>query len=310
MSNIMNNLTRTFNRASFKIKKHSPEILIVGGVIGVVASGILACKATLKVNDVVNTAKENINGIHECAERGCTPAGQEYTADDAKKELTVVYAQTGVEFIKLYAPSVILGTLSIGGILTSNNILRKRNLALVTAYTVMDKGFKEYRGRVVERFGEALDRELKYDIKAKKVEEVVVDEETGKEKKVKKTIEVAKQDHWSDYSRFYDDGCKGFTDDPQKNLTFLKQVQNYANEVLRLNGYLFLNDVYDMLGIPRSSAGQIVGWIYDEKDPNGDNFVDFGIYDLYKEGCRDFVNGYEKVIILDFNVDGIIWNLI
>lgn len=308
--NLVNNMTRTFNKLGFQVRKHSPEILVVAGVVGAVTSAVMACKATLKVNEVVETSKHNIGKIHEAAERGCTEAGQEYTAEDAKKELTVVYAQTGVKFVKLYGPSIALGALSIASILTSNNILRKRNIALAAAYTVVDKGFKEYRGRVVERFGEALDRELKYNIKAQEVKETVVDEETGKKKTIKNTIAVAPQELYSDYARFYDDGCKGWTPDSAKNLTFLKQVQSYMNDLLRLRGYVFLNDVYEQLGIPHSAAGQIVGWIYNEKDPNGDNFIDFGIYDLYKEGARDFVNGYETAILLDFNVDGIIYNLI
>lgn len=309
--NIANSLTRTFHRTIFQVKKHSPEILIVTGVVGVVASAVMACKATLKVNDVLTEAKEDISKIHECAERGCTPAGEDYTVEDSKKELTMVYARTGVQFVKLYGPSLALGALSIGGILTSNNILRKRSVALAAAYTAVDKSFKEYRGRVVERFGEDLDRELKYNIKAKKIDDVVVDEETGKEKKVKKTVEVATIDDFSPYYRFYDDGCKGWTKDPQKNLTFLKQVQSYANDLLQIRGHLFLNEVYDMLGIPHSSAGQLVGWIYDEKNPHGANYVDFGLCNIYREKTRDFVNGIENVIILDFNVDeGEIYRLI
>ena len=116
-------------------------------------------------------------------------------------------------------------------------------------------------------------------------------------------------DEYSEYARFYDCGNEGWTKDPEYNLMFLRQQQNYANEKLKVNGHLFLNEVYDMLGIPRSKAGQVVGWIYDEKNPNGDNFVDFGIYDN-KDGNRRFVNGYEATILLDFNVDGVIYDLI
>lgn len=308
---LVNNLSRTFNKLGFQVKKHSPEILVVAGVAGVVTSAVMACKATLKVNEVVEESKFNIGKIHEATEKGCTPSGKPYTPEDSKKELAIVYAQTGAKFVKLYGPAVALGALSIGSILTSNNILRKRNVALAAAYTVVDRSFKEYRGRVVERFGEALDRELKYNIKAKEVKETVVDEETGKKKTVKSTVEVACPElAYSDYAKFFDDGCKGWVKDAELNLVFLKQVQSYANDLLRARGYLFLNDVYDMLGIHRTQAGQVVGWIYDEKNPNGDNYVDFGIYDLHKEGSRDFVNGYERTILLDFNVDGPIMNLI
>lgn len=308
--NLVNDITRSINKAGFKLKKHSPEILVVAGVAGVVASAVMACKATLKVNEVVKASKHDIAAIHEASEHGCTPAGQPYSQEDAKKELTIVYSQTGVKLVQLYGPSVVLGALSITGIVASHNILRKRNIALAAAYTVVDKGFKEYRGRVIERFGEALDRELKYNIKAQEVKETVVDEETGKKKTVKNTIETVGPELYSDYAKFFDDGCKGWTKDSEKNLVFLKQVQNYVNDKLRIQGYLFLNDVYDELGINRTKAGQVVGWIYDEKNPNGDNYIDFGIYDLYKEKSRDFVNGYERTILLDFNVDGPILNLI
>ena len=313
---IMNNITRTFNKAAFKFKKHSPEILVVAGVVGVVGSTIMACKATTKVNDILDDTKDQLDKIHEAGERlenGETlmlKDGEEYTVEQNKKDLTIVYAQTALKFAKLYAPSVIIGGLSITAILTGHNITRKRNIALAAAYTAVDKSFKEYRGRVVERFGEALDKELKYGIKSKEVDEVVTNED-GTESVVKKTVDVVDATNpmnVSEYARFFDDGCAGWTKDPEYNLMFLRDQQRYANDLLKSKGHLFLNEVYDLLGIPRTKAGQIVGWIYDEKHPNGDNFVDFGIYDTNKTANRDFVNGYERTILLDFNVDGNIWD--
>lgn len=303
---IMNKMPRIFHKAGFQLKKYSPEILVVSGVVGVVTSAIMACKATTKLNDILAETRETVEKIHEvAADESMT---EKYTQEDVKKDLTITYVQTGVKLVKLYAPSVILGTLSITGILASNNILRKRNVALAAAYATIDKSFKEYRSRVVERFGEEVDRQLKYNIKAQKIEETVVDPETGKEKKVKKTVEVTDLDGHSEYAKFFDDGCSGWTKDPEINLSFLRAQQQYANDKLRAQGYLFLNDVYDMLGIPRTKAGQVVGWIYDPDHPIGDNYVDFGIYDLHRPKARDFVNGYERVILLDFNVDGDILN--
>ena len=313
---IMNNITRTLNKAAFKFKKHSPEILVVAGVVGVVGSTVMACKATTKVNDILDDTKDQLDKIHEAGERlenGETlmlKDGEEYTVEQNKKDLTIVYAQTALKFAKLYTPSVIIGGLSITAILTGHNITRKRNIALAAAYTAVDKSFKEYRGRVVERFGEALDKELKYGIKSKEVDEVVTNED-GTESVVKKTVDVVDATNpmnVSEYARFFDDGCAGWTKDPEYNLMFLRDQQRYANDLLKSKGHLFLNEVYDLLGIPRTKAGQIVGWIYDEKHPNGDNFVDFGIYDTNKTANRDFVNGYERTILLDFNVDGNIWD--
>lgn len=307
---IMNTVTRSLHRVGFKFKKHSPEILVGAGIVGVVGSTIMACKATTKLDEILAEPKEKIETIHKFMEDPEeVPEGKDYSVEDGKRDLTIVYTQSALQVAKLYAPAVILGTVSIAAILGGHHILRKRNFALAAAYATIDKGFKEYRGRVIERFGEELDRELKYNIKAKEVEETVVNED-GTESTVKKTVSVANPSEYSDYARFFDDGCTGWTKDPEFNLMFLKDQQRYANDLLKTRGHLFLNEVYDMLGIPRCTAGQVVGWIYDEKQPIGDNFVDFGIYDIHNEAKRNFVNGYERTILLDFNVDGDIMNLI
>lgn len=308
MNNIVNSATKTFHRIGFKIKKHSPEILLVTGITGVVTSAVMACKATTKVDDIVEESKNTIDLIHEGMETG-NIRGVEYTEEDGKKDLSIVYVRTGVKFAKLYGPSVLLGLTSIGCILASNNIIHKRNVALSAAYTAIDRSFKGYRSRVIERFGENMDRELRYNIKTQEVKETVVDEETGKKKTVKSTVSVVDPNTHSDYAKFFDEYCAGWTKDAEYNLLFLRQQQNYANELLKSRGHLFLNEVYDMLGIDRTKAGNIVGWVYDEEHPIGDNFVDFGIYVLDNEKARDFVNGRERSILLDFNVDGDILSL-
>lgn len=298
---IVNAATGAFHKVAFKIKTHSPEILVVTGTVGVVVSTVMACKATTKASTILETAKEKIDTIHEVTES--PELDGKYTKDDARKDLAIVYTQTAVDFVKLYGPSVVMGAASIACILTSHNMMRKRNIALAAAYATVDRSFKEYRGRVIERFGDALDKELKYGIKAQEIEETVVDE-NGEEKVVKRTINVVDPNMHSEYARFFDDGCKGWEKNSEYNLMFLKGVQNWANERLKNRKHLYLNEVYEELGIPLTEAGHEVGWIYDEEHPNGDNFVDFGIYDLYNEKARDFVNGYERVILLDFNVDG------
>lgn len=307
---IMNTATRAFHRFGLKLKKHSPEILLVAGIGGTVASAVMACKATLKVNEVLDETKTNIDRIHTATETGVTEANKEYTAEDSKKDLTIVYIQTGVKLAKLYAPAIVVGGLSIGAILTSNNMLRKRNMALAAAYATVDRNFKDYRNRVVERFGKELDKELRYNIKAKEIEETIVHED-GSETTVKTTVNVVDGlEQYSEYAKFFDESCPGWTKDPELNLTFVRMQERNANDLLRSKGHLFLNEVHDMLGIPRTKAGQVVGWIYDEKHPIGDNCVDFGIYNLYSEAHRNFVNGYERTILLDFNVDGPIIDMI
>lgn len=300
---IPNSVSRSIHKVGFKLKKNSPEILIVAGVVGTIASAVMACKATLKVNAVVDEAKENIDRIHEAQEKGYTEAGEEYNAEDSKKDLALVYAQTGLKFVKLYGPSVALGALSLTGIVSSHHIIRKRNIGLAAAYAAVDKGFKDYRGRVIERFGKELDKELRHNIKTKEIDEIVVNED-GSEQVVKTTVNVVNPNDMSEFARFYDDGCTGWSKNPEHSLSYLKNVQNWANNRLQAEGFLFLNEVYEALGIPKTQAGQVVGWVYDEENPDVDNFVDFGITDVHNEKVRDFVNGYERVVLLDFNVDG------
>lgn len=303
---IMNKISRTFYKVGFELKKHSPEILVVAGVVGTVASAIMACKATTKVNDILDQTKKDVDNVHKVLEDE-NISEEEYSVEDSKKDLAIIYSQTAVKFVKLYGPSVLLGAASITSILCGHNILRKRNLALAAAYAAVDGSFKDYRKRVVDRFGKDLDRELRYNIKATEVEEKVTDE-NGKETTVKKIVNVPDTNMPSEFSRFFDEYCEAWTKDPELNLCFLRQQQNYANEKLKRQGYLFLNDVYHMLGFPKTQAGQTVGWLYDESNPNIDNYVDFGIYDLHNQAAHDFVNGRERSILLDFNVDGTILN--
>lgn len=304
---IIATLTRTFNRMGLKIKKHSPEILLVTGTVGVVASTVMACKATLKVEEIVDEAKEKIDTIHQVS---ADPAmAEKYSEDDGKKDLAIVYTQTAVKFIKLYGPSVTISVASLACMIGSNRILNKRNAALAAAYAAVDKSFKEYRGRVIERFGKQMDRELRYNIKAQEIEETTVDA-NGKETITKKTVDVMDPNSYSQYAIVFDDSNEGWDPDPERSKYFLIQQQNWANERLKSRGHLFLNEVYDMLGAKRTKAGAQVGWVYDEKNCEGDNFVDFGIFDTNSPKARDFVNGIEKVIVLDFNVDGYILDMI
>lgn len=301
-------ITRAISMASLKLKKHSPEILVVTGIIGGVTGAVMACKATTKVGDILDDAKDTIGIIHDGMENG-EIRGKEYTKEDGKKDLAITYVQTGFKVAKLYAPAVIVGGASIACIIGGHRILTKRNIALTAAFAGSEKAFKEYRERVVERFGKELDKELRYNIKAKEIEETITDE-NGEEKVVKSTVHEAEINEISDYARFFDESCSGWTKDPEFNLMFLRRQQDYANEKLRKRKYLFLNEVYAMIGLPATKAGQIVGWVYDEKNPVGDNYVDFNIYNGNSERARMFVNGQERSILLDFNVDGNILDLL
>lgn len=296
---IMKSVNGVASKTVMKLKKHSPEILVMAGIAGTVVSAVLACKATTKVAEILDETKGTLDTIHEGMETGAIN-GQEYTTEDGKKDTVVVYAQTGMKLAKLYAPAIILGTLSITSILASNNILRKRNVALGAAYAAIDKSFKEYRGRVIERFGEQVDTELKYGIKAKKFEEIEVDPETGKEKKVKKTVMVADPNLQSDYAVYFDSKSRNYETNPDYNRMFLKAQQAFANDKLQTRGHLFLNEVLDDLDLPRTPAGQIVGWTKDGPD----GYVNFRIVEVERE-TED--GRHEPALLLDFNVEGNIW---
>lgn len=296
---IMKSVTGVASKTVMKLKKHSPEILVVAGIAGTVVSAVLACKATTKVAGILDETKGTLNTIHDGMETGAIN-GKEYTTEDGKKDTAVVYAQTGMKLAKLYGPAIILGTLSVTSILASNNILRKRNVALGAAYAAIDKSFKEYRGRVIERFGEQVDTELKYGIKAKKFEEIEVDPETGKEKKVKKTAMVADPNLQSDYAVYFDNKSRNYENNPDYNRMFLKAQQAFANDKLQTRGHLFLNEVLDDLDLPRTPAGQIVGWTKDGPD----GYVNFRIVEVERE-TED--GRHEPALLLDFNVEGNIW---
>jgi hypothetical protein len=302
-----------FRKAGFQLKKHSPEILVVAGVVGTVVSAVMACKATTKVGEIVEKAKHDIDLIHDLVAN--EDMAEQYTKSDEKKDLVITYTQTGVKLIKLYAPAVILGVLSITGILASNNMLRKRNMALAAAYASIDKGFKEYRSRVVERFGQEVDKELRYNLKAKKIEEVI--DEDGIEKKVKTNIRVADGKTLGEYSFIFDDLNPHWEKNGDFNRMFLGAQQQYANDRLRAHGYLFLNDVLKDLGFEPTQTGQFVGWLYDPDNPlkTGDGYVDFGVYETYLEdaieektavilGRTPNKETYRRAVVLEFNVDG------
>lgn len=287
---------QTFGKMSFALKRHSPEILLVTGIVSAIGGTVLACKATTKASEIVKSTKEEVEMIHECMEN--PELSTEYTKEDSQKDLAITYTKCAVKLAKNYAPAVAVGVFSLGCILASHNILRQRNMAFAAAYATLDKSFKSYRERVADELGNEVENKFRHNIKAMEVTETLVDAETGEEKTVTKTVETTDLP-WSEYSRFFDEGNPNWEKNADFNLMFLHSQQTYANQLLRARGYLFLNEVYDALGFPKTKAGQIVGWIY-----NGNNEIDFGIYDISKQSTRDFINGYERTFLMDFNVDG------
>lgn len=315
---LINTVTRSVNRFGLKMKKHTPEILVVTGVVGVVTSTVMACRATTKLDAVIENAKFEVNAVHAAKEKGEVKITNpdtdkvevvEYTDEDHKQDLARVYIRNGLKVAKLYGPSVAVGVASITCILASVNMMHKRNVALSAAFAALNTDFKEYRERLTERLGNEFDRELRFDIKAKEVDEIVTDE-NGEETTVKTIVNVPTIAQYSEYARCFDETCINWERSATHNKAWLISVQNAMNDLLRTRGHVFLNEVYDALGFMRTKAGNIVGWVYDKEHPIGDNAIDFGIWNLNCEANRRFVNGYEKSIWLDFNVDGEILDLI
>ncbi len=284
----------TIKRGAYRglliLKKHSPEILTAVGVVGSVATTVLASRATLKA---VPFVEEILMEIQETKRFG--------RLDDREtvRKLKKIYLRAVLGLAKFYGPSVTLGLASISSIIAAHGIMRKRNVALLAAYKAIESAFGEYRKRVIEEFGEDKDYDFRHGI----YEQSVVDEETGK----KKLVRVKDPNIHSVYAKIFDELNPNYEKNPEFNLIFLRAQQQYASDRLLAKGHLFLNEVYEALGFEHTQAGALVGWIVDKEN---DNFVDFNLYDLGSPKARDFINGFEKAIILDFNVDGIIFDKI
>lgn len=308
LSKITTGLSKMTGKTGLTLKKHSPEILLVVGVSGTVVAAVLACRATLRVQEVLDNhadKKDKIDSVWQKVQDGDISLS-EYSENDHQKDLVVTYTQTVVDFIKLYGPAVTLGVASMACVIASHGIMKKRNVALVAAYKAVEEGFNAYRKRVIEEHGEQADYMYKNGLRSEEVTQPAYTDADGvKHKAEKKTQLVQDPNGLSVYARFFDEACSQWSKNPEYNLMFLRSQQNYYNDMLKARGHVFLNEVYDALGIPRTQAGSIVGWVI---GPEGDNFIDFGIFDADKMKSRDFVNGYERSILLDFNVDGVIYD--
>jgi hypothetical protein len=298
--------TRLLWRNSLVLTKHKPEIFIVLGLIGVAKSSIMLYEAAPKARALLKEAQNEIITIQQAKEIYVI---EKYSNTDYYKDLGITYSHTSIDLAKLLLPGILLGGLSVGLVWGAHGIMKQRNIALMAAYKALDEGFKNYRRRVIEELGEEKDEQFRYGLQ-KKVIEIDETDEKGKTKKVKKTVTVTDPNGYSIYAKFFDESSERWNKIPEYSMIFLKAQQNFANDMLHSRGHLFLNEVYDALDIKRTDAGSVVGWCLGE----GDNFVDFGIFEANsynpRPRARAFVNGYEQNILLDFNVDGVIWNLI
>lgn len=295
MNLIPNIISSKLSRHALVAQKHSPAILFGVGIVGVATATVLACRATLKMDDILTEAQEEIARTNEAL----ALEHPDYGPAEHRNDLGLIYLKTGLSIVKVYGPAFVLGVTAIAALVGSHHILNKRNAALMSAYAAVEKGFAKYRERVAELVGAEKEEELRYGVEVCEIED-----ENGK----KTTEKVAGPiDGYSVYARFFDEYSPSWNKTPEYNRVFLQCQQNYLNDLLRSRGHVFLNEAYDALGIERSTAGAVVGWVLSDE---GDNFVDFGIFDGDKERARSFVNGREGSILLDFNVDGVIYDKI
>lgn len=293
LQTLKNVMTSKLGRSILVGQKHSPVILFGAGVIGVVSATVLACRASLKLDGIMD---EHDKDKWQIAVANLP----NYSEQDRKKDLVILHFRTAGEITRIYAPAAAVGILSIIALTGSHIILNRRNVAITAAYAALDRGFREYRRRVVDELGPEKDRQFRYQMENREIVE-----ET-KEGPVTKTVKQPGPNGASIYARFFDETSSSWRKEHSYNQFFLQSQQNYANDMLRARGHVFLNEIYDMLGLPRSKEGAVVGWV----QGNGDDYVDFGIFEGDRESGMRFVNGYERSVLLDFNVDGIIYDKI
>jgi hypothetical protein len=300
LASIRNVIVSKTARPALILSKHSPKILMAAGVVGVVGTVFLACRATLKTVEILDDHEKGLVDANAHAEN------EELQASELRK----LQVQTAVRIVKAYAPAIGLGVLSIGALTGSHIILSRRNGALMTAYAGVSKAYDEYRKRVVAEYGDDVDK--KFAIGAREVE---VQEKTAEgTTKVTKETKVDGNTSASPYRFLFDpvNAPGKWSREPGRNAEILMLQQGYCNTQLKNCGHLFLNEVFDRLGMPRTKVGAVVGWVYrhDAEPKTGDNYVDFGIFREDIERAKAFVDGDEPSIWLDFNVDGVILDLI
>ena len=276
--NISPAITQTFHKSLLQLQKHSPTILTGAGILGLVGAGVLAAKATLKLEATLNEGEERLQRAKNLVEAG----------EEEQSLVTKAVVYNAVEVGKLYWKSTALATASVLLILSGQHILNKRNAALAVAYQGLQTAFDNYRKRVIEDRGEEADRDYRLGLRTETITE------NGKKVKIKTVDENVDT---SEYLFSFGPENGNFTLNHEHNLFYLTAQQRFANDLLRQRGHVFLSEVLDSIGIERTPASIVTGWMKGD----GDDEIDFGIGDMYDR------HGY---LLLDFNVDGTIFDKI
>lgn len=299
---IGNSLKKTAKVVGVTLKAHSPEIFMAVGVVGTVAGTVVACKATTKLDDILAETQEKVVQIKEFDPE---TVEAEYTENDRKKDLVITYTKGGMDILKLYGPSLAILSLSLASMLVANNILRKRNFALMAAYTALDKSFKDYRGRVASKYGDAVEEELRMGLEKRRVSEEITDE-NGKTKKVKKDVDIItandstlielSEDTWSEWDNVM-----------EYNESLVSARESYLNDILNAQGYVLMSDVKTVFGLHPDGTDYQLGWVRVPDNEVGDNEVHL----RWRKSLKEYTNAngdvkYKPVIYLDPNYDGVV----
>lgn len=286
-------VTRFAGRALLHGQKHAPAILTGLGIVGSIASSVMVARATLRLEDVVDKYEEGKRLLND---RSYT---QEHSLEEVRKDKIYLNITYGKDLAKIYGPAITMGAVSIACILAAYGIMHRRNAALAAAYKILETTFNKYREEVVDRYGHDDERVI-YESSLRKTNERAIEASSNDPHTLDRKVP-------SQYARFFDEYNPNWRKDGSYNLMFLRAQQNMLNDLLLARGHVFLNEVYSRLGFPHTSAGAVVGWVLSD---DGDNFIDFGIYTTDRPEAREFVNGYERSVLLDFNHQGVIYDRI
>ena len=325
-------VSRRAGRLGVKAAKYAPDILVWAGIGGVTAATISIVRKDEARREIMEEFTEELAGIKE--EYGKTgndgKEAQECPSDASERAYSaeVAKAYIGVvgKLARLYGSSAALYGVSIAAILKSHYILKGRVAGLAAAYECLSKSFDRYRGNVIDRYGPEVDEDCRRGRKKEQVVDIMPDPETGEEITEVNDRTIADiPDKGSEYGRWFECGAAAefMKNNPVYNMSYVVGVQRTLNYLLQARGHVFLNEAYDALGIPRTPAGAVVGWVYGTgDDPEGDNYIDFGVEErpvwvrdrwrgkgMTLVGYDDF-EGFKDGFWLDFNVDGVIYDLI
>ena len=289
--------------AKFYIKKNSPEILVGAGIATLIGSLVYTVIGTL------DTGVDVTNAVCELDE---VENDDSLMEEERRKKKHGIYIHAGLNIARNYAPAVTLAMASAGCLIGSNAIMRRRAFSLAAAYSALDATFSDYRTRVIDEYGDEVDKKMRYGLTTKEVEVEQVDEETGEVVKTKATVTEGDESAttvW--YKRQYElsDGTvivnPNWQPNKDLNATFVLAQIAWFNGRLSRGEHVWQDDIYKELGIPVDGYRQeahVLGWT---PDKSGEKYIKCRLYN--KEESGDFISNDDGDILLAFNPDGMLY---